>query len=57
MQLEQKGNGQKSITETKNMHVFYLVDVEERLQLDDKLPFVVRDLLSVELLERVDTLS
>lgn len=34
-----------------------LVDVEQRLELDDELPLVVRNLLPVELLQRVDTSS
>lgn len=32
----------------------FLVDVEERLQLDDELPLFVADVLPVEFLETVD---
>lgn len=34
-----------------------LVDVEQRLQLDEQLPLVPTDFLAVELFERVDGLS
>lgn len=47
-------NPPKKMKDAIGLGCVHLMDVEERLELDDELPLVVGNLLAIELLERVD---
>lgn len=62
MQNTRASEQEKNKNEDKKTHLAVLlspalVNIEQRLELDDQLPLVVRHVLPVELLEGVDALS